>query len=122
MAHINSYVTRKLPSLLSERQQFNEGKTMKKTIVTIFCCVLSVPALAAIDGPVENYTITPTSIEPTDVIGELNDDPEQTAVATSTEVTTIDSAQVTRTSEKNKEWKTRKDSARKREVADHTLR
>jgi hypothetical protein len=95
---------------------------MKKTIVTIFCCVLSVPALAAIDGPAANYTITASDIEPTDVIGELNDDPDQTTLATSTEKTTIDNDMVTRTSDKNKEWKTRKDSAHKREVADHTLR
>lgn len=93
-----------------------------KIIVTIICCVLSMSAMAAIDGPAANYTINSTSIEPTDVIGELNDDPDQTTTATSTEKTTIDTDIVNRTSEKNKEWKSRKDSAFKRQKSDNSLK
>ncbi len=93
-----------------------------KTAITIICCVLSVSAFAGIDAPVANYTITSTAIQPTDILGELNDDPEQTALPTSTEKTTIDTNLTTKINIVKGEWKGRKDSAMKRQKSDATLR
>jgi hypothetical protein len=104
------------------KNSFKKGKTMKKTIVTLFCCALSVSTFAATDGLPANYTITSTDIEPTDVIGELNDDPEQPAVPTSTEVTTMNTEQINKYTGTRSEWKSRKDSALKRRKSDPSLK
>jgi hypothetical protein len=98
-----------------------ERKNMK-TLVTILFCTLATSAFADVDGPVENYTMTTPTSEPVDVLSELDDDPEQVATATSTEVTTVTNNRSATATAIKQEWNARNSGAVKRKQADPTLR